>query len=299
MQGNLLQIIGSKMSRFSKGQRAIAAYITAHYDKAAFMTASRLGEAVGVSESTVVRFASEIGYEGYPELQHALQEMIRNKLTSVQRMEVASEQIGVRDAGEVLEKVLGADINNIRRTLELTSKQSFSDAVSTIIAAKNIYIMGGRSAAALANFLGFYFNLVFPSVKVVGTSSSSEVFEQLLRIGKGDVLIAVSFPRYSKRTVRAGDYASKSGADVIAITDSASAPLAACASHLLIARSDMASFVDSLVAPLSLINALIIAVSLHKKEEVADTFSKLEHIWDLYNVYEKSDAAPQNELIED
>ncbi len=299
MQGNLLQIIGSKMSKFSKGQRAIAAYITAHYDKAAFMTASRLGEAVGVSESTVVRFASEVGYEGYPELQHALQEMIRNKLTSVQRMEVASEQIGVRDAGEVLEKVLGADINNIRRTLELTSKQSFSDAVSTIIAAKNIYIMGGRSAAALANFLGFYFNLVFSNVRVVGASSSSEVFEQLLRIGEGDVLIAVSFPRYSKRTVRAGDYASKSGADVIAITDSPSAPLAACATHLLIARSDMASFVDSLVAPLSLINALIIAVSLNKKEEVADTFSKLEHIWDLYNVYEKSDAASSNEMIED
>lgn len=299
MQGNLLQIIGSKMSKFSKGQRAIAAYITAHYDKAAFMTASRLGEAVGVSESTVVRFASEVGYEGYPELQHALQEMIRNKLTSVQRMEVASEQIGVRDAGEVLEKVLGADINNIRRTLELTSKQSFSDAVSTIISAKNIYIMGGRSAAALANFLGFYFNLVFSNVRVVGASSSSEVFEQLLRIGEGDVLIAVSFPRYSKRTVRAGDYASKSGADVIAITDSPSAPLAACATHLLIARSDMASFVDSLVAPLSLINALIIAVSLNKKEEVADTFSKLEHIWDLYNVYEKSDAASSNEMIED
>ncbi len=299
MQGNLLQIIGSKMSRFSKGQRAIAAYITAHYDKAAFMTASRLGEAVGVSESTVVRFASEVGYEGYPELQHALQEMIRNKLTSVQRMEVASEQIGVRDAGEVLEKVLGADINNIRRTLELTSKQSFSEAVSAIIAAKNIYIRGGRSAAALANFLGFYFNLVFSNVRVVGTSSSSEVFEQLLRIGKGDVLIAVSFPRYSKRTVRAGDYASKSGADVIAITDSPSAPLAACATHLLIARSDMASFVDSLVAPLSLINALIIAVSLNKKEEVADTFSRLENIWDLYNVYEKSDAASSNDLIED
>ncbi len=299
MQGNLLQIIESNMSRFSKGQRAIAAYITAHYDKAAFMTASRLGEAVGVSESTVVRFASEVGFEGYPELQHALQEMIRNKLTSVQRMEVASEQIGVGDVGEVLEKVLSSDISNIRRTLEQTSKQAFSDAVNAIIGANNIYIMGGRSASALAGFLGFYFSLVFPNVHIVTTNSSSEMFEQILRIGKGDVMIAVSFPRYSKRTVRACDYASKSGAEVIAITDSKSAPLAACASHLLLARSDMASFVDSLVAPLSLINALIIAVSLSKKEEIAETFSKLENIWDLYNVYEKSDSPSSNERIED
>lgn len=299
MQGNLFQVIESRMSRFSKGQRAIAAYITAHYDKAAFMTASRLGEAVGVSESTVVRFASEVGYEGYPELQHALQEMIRNKLTSVQRMEVASEQIGVRDAGEVLEKVLGADISNIRRTLEQTSKAAFSDAVRTIVAARHIYIIGGRSASALAGFLGFYLNLMFPDVRVVGANSSSEVFEQILRIGQEDVLIAISFPRYSKRTVRACDYASKSGADVIAITDSNSAPFAQTASHLLLARSDMASFVDSLVAPLSLINALIIAVSLSRREEVAGTFAKLEHIWDLYNVYEKGDMPLINERIED
>ncbi len=299
MQGNLLQLIQSRMGFFSKGQRVIAAYITDHYDKAAFMTASRLGEAVGVSESTVVRFASEVGFDGYPELQHALQEMIRNKLTSVQRMEVASEQIGMRNAGEVLEKVLSSDIDKIRRTLELTSKQSFTDAVSTIIDAKHIYIIGGRSASVLAGFLGFYFSLIFPNVHVVGANSSSEVFEQILRIGKGDVMIAFSFPRYSKRTVRACDYASKSGAAVIAITDSHFAPIAASASHLLLARSDMASFVDSLVAPLSLINALIMAVSLTKKDEIADTFARLENIWDIYNVYEKSDSPSNNEHIED
>ncbi|MFA9379561.1 MAG: MurR/RpiR family transcriptional regulator [Acetanaerobacterium sp.] len=299
MQTNLLQLIQSKMSGFSKGQRAIASYITAHYDKAAFMTASRLGEAVGVSESTVVRFASELGFDGYPELQYALQEMIRNKLTSVQRMEVASEQIGIGDAGEVLEKVLNSDIEKIRRTLELTSKQAFSDAVRSIINAKTIYIMGGRSASSLAGFLGYYFNLVFSNVRVVGTNSASEVFEQMLRIGKGDVLIAISFPRYSKRTVRACNYASTSGAEVIAITDSPQAPLSSRASHLLLARSDMASFVDSLVAPLSLINALIIAVSLSKKDEISDTFSKLEYIWDLYNVYEKNEASPGSDSAED
>ncbi len=292
MHNDLLQHIQSKMGEFSKGQRAIAAYMSDHYDKAAFMTASKLGATVGVSESTVVRFASEIGYEGYPELQHAMQEMIRNKLTAVQRMEVTNEQIG---SGDVLEKVLNSDIEKIRRTLEKTSKQDFAQAVDAIIGAKTIYIMGGRSASSLAGFLYFYFNLIFPHVKLVSTNSASEVFEQILRIGEGDVLVAVSFPRYSKRTVRASNYASKSGAKVVAITDSEASPLAANADHLLLARSDMASFVDSLVAPLSLINALIIAVGLSKKDEISQTFAKLENIWDTYHVYEKNDVAVSEE----
>ncbi len=292
MNRDLLNLVQSKMSSFSKGQRLIGQFIIEHYDKAAFMTAAKLGTTVGVSESTVVRFASEIGYEGYPQLQRALQEMIRNRLTSVQRMEVTSDQIGDSD---VLTKVLNQDIEKIRRTLEETSKQDFNQAVDAIVAARRIYILGVRSSSALARFLSVYFHYIFDNVTLIDTTSSSEMFEQILRIGRQDVFIVMSFPRYSKKAVQASDYAYKQGATVVAVTDSAASPIADYSTHLLLARSDMASFVDSLVAPLSIINALIVAVGLKKKSEIANTFSRLEGIWEEANVYETLEAHPKSD----
>lgn len=284
MTKHLLSRIESLMSDFSKGQRLIARYIEEHYDKAAFMTASKLGATVGVSESTVVRFATEVGYDGYPELQKAMQEMIRNKLTSVQRMEVTSTRIGNAD---VLDSVLNQDIDKIRRTLEETSHEDFYKSVDAIVNARKIYILAARSSGALASFLGFYFSLIFENVKVVSTTSEAEIYEQMLRIDNKDIVIGISFPRYSKRAVKAMKFASDRGAGVIALTDSMMSPLVQPADHVLLARSDMASVVDSLVAPLSLINALIVATALRKKEEVSNTFQHLEQIWDEYEVYEK------------
>ena len=286
MKSNLIGAITERMPTLSKGQKRIARFILEHYDSAAFMTANKLGREVQVSESTVVRFASEVGYEGYPQLQKALQELIRNRLTTVQRMEVTSEQLGDSD---ILSKVLTMDIEKIRRTLEEQSNEGFEAAADSIIAARNIYILGIRSSAALAQFMNFYFNQIFPNVRLVTGSSASEMFEQIFRIGPGDVFIGISFPRYSKRTVKAIDFAKERGATVIAITDSAGSPLAAGCDHLLKARSDMASFVDSLVAPLSLINALIVAVGMRRQREVGETYAQLEKIWDEYDVYEKNE----------
>lgn len=288
MEQDLLSSINRMYSKFSKGQRLIASYIMAHFDKAAFMTASRLGATVGVSESTVVRFASEIGYEGYPELQKALQEMLRNKLTTVQRMDVTVDQL---ESENVLEKVLSKDVEKIRRTLEETSQDDFNAAVGTICEAKSIYIIGVRSSAALAQFLSYYFHHIFSNVRLINTTSRSEMFEQIMRIGPGDVLIGISFPRYSKRTVQASHYAHNNGARVIAVTDSDRSPIAGVSDHLLLARGDMISFVDSLVAPLSLINALIVAIGLKKREEIARTYERLERIWDEYEVYEKREES--------
>ncbi len=288
---NLLAQIEDQMGEFSKGQKAIARYILTHYDKAAFMTAYKLGSTVGVSESTVVRFASEVGYEGYPQLQKALQELIRNRLTSIQRMEVTSEQLG----DDVLTKVLNMDIERIRKTLENVSQEDFNRAVDALVNAKHIYIIGIRSAASLAGFLSFYFNHIFDNSRLVQTSSTSEIFEQLLRVGPGDVLVAISFPRYSRRTVNAAKFSKDRGAQVISITDCEDSPLAQYADILMMARSDMASFVDSLVAPMSLINALIVAIGLKKSDEVSKTYSSLEHIWEEYNVYEKADADEEKE----
>ena len=281
---DLITKIQSELPGFSKGQKQIARFILEHYDKAAFMTASRLGVTVGVSESTVVRFATELGYDGYPHLQRALQEMIRNKLTSVQRMEVAGDRMGGRD---VLQTVLHADTDMIRVTLDEIDRDAFQGAVDALMGAKRIYILGVRSSSALASFLGFYFNLLFENVTLVHTNSVSEIFEQVLRVGPGDVLFGISFPRYSKRTLSAMKYARDRGARVIALTDSQLSPLARVADHVLLARSDMASFVDSLVAPLSVINALIVAVGMSRREEIEHTFNKLERIWEEYDVYEK------------
>jgi len=284
---NLLAIrIQNKMADFSKGQKLIAKYIEEHYDKVAFMTASKLGATVGVSESTVVRFATEIGYSGYPELQQAMQEMIRNKLTSVQRMEVTANRIGDSD---ILDSVFNQDIDIIRRTMEETPHEDFYRAVDAIIGARKIYILGTRSSLALATFLSYYFNLIFENVLLVQSTSEGEIFEQMIRIDKRDVVIGISFPRYSRKAVKAMNFAHKSGATVVAITDSSLSPLAKEADNLLLARSDIASIVDSLVAPLSLINALIVTTTLRKSGEVTQVFKRLEDIWDEYGVYEKVD----------
>ena len=281
---DLMNKIQSNLSKFSKGQRLIAKYIIEHYDKAAFLTASKLGATVGVSESTVVRFATELGYDGYPHLQRALQEMIRNKLTSVQRMEVTSDRMGDQD---ILRTVLTSDIDKIRMTLDEIDRKSFESTVESILKAKNIYILGVRSSASLASFLGFYFNLMFDNVKMISTSTASEVFEQILRVGEEDVVLGISFPRYSKRTYKALNYAKKRGATIVALTDSRLSPLSQISDHTLLAKSDMASFVDSLVAPLSVINALIVSIGMRKQEEISDTFNRLEAIWDENEVYEK------------
>ena len=285
MAQDLLTLMRQSYPKFSKGQKAIADYMLSHYDKAAYMTAAKLGICVGVSESTVVRFASELGFDGYPSLQKELQIMIRNKLTSVQRIEVTREQIGNED---MLTKVLNMDIERIRRTIDEISHEHFHRAVQMLVNAEKIYIIGTRSAAAMASFMAFYFQYIFRNMHHVHANSTSEMFEQIMRIGKNDVLIGISFPRYSTRTVKAFDYAKHQGAQVIAITDSTASPLAQNADALLIARSDMASFVDSLVAPLSVINALIVATGLQKQDEVSANFARLEQIWDEYDVYQKS-----------
>ncbi len=281
---DLLKIIQEKQNTFSKGQKQISSFILAHYDKAAYMTAAKLGALVGVSESTVVRFANELGFAGYPELQHSLQEMIRSKLTTIQRIEITNDRIGESD---LLEKVLNSDIEKIKHTLEEIDRTSFENAVDDLIGAQMIYIIGMRSSSSLASFMYHYLNLVFPHVRLVRTTSGSEIFEQLLRINDKDAIVGISFPRYSKRIINALGYAKKQGAKVISITDSAASPIAANADDLLLAKSDMASFVDSLVAPLSIINALIVAIGRKKQDEIAETFGKLERIWDEYDVYEK------------
>jgi DNA-binding MurR/RpiR family transcriptional regulator len=283
---DLIKRIQEKLSEMSKGQKLIANYIINHYDKAAFMTAARLGEVVGVSESTVVRFAIELGYDGYPKLQKVLQELIKSKLTSVQRIEVSSSRIS---EDNILRSVLQSDMEKIKFTLEEINQIDFNKIVESILNAKKIYVLGVRSSAPLASFLGFYFNLIFDNVRLVHTTSVSEMFEQILRATEGDVVIGISFPRYSKRTIKAMQYVKSQGATVIAITDSMESPMAQYADHSMIAHSDMASFVDSLVAPLSVINALIVAIGMRKKETLYQTFEKLENIWDEYQVYEKYD----------
>ena len=284
MNHDILTLIQENIHTFSKGQKRIANFILDSYDKAAFMTASRLGKRVGVSESTVVRFAAELGYDGYPDMQKSLQKMIRNRLTSVQRIEVTNDRIGDQD---LLSMVLQSDIEKIRLTLEELDRDSFEHAVDAIVSARKIYIIGVRSSASIATFLTFYFNLIFDNVVEVSANTASEVFERLLRVGEGDVVIGVSFPRYSIRTVQAMSFARDRGATTVAITDSEASPLAPICTYTLKARSDMASFVDSLVAPLSLVNALLVAVSRKKNDDLAHTFQILEGIWDEYGVYEK------------
>ncbi len=278
----LLTVIESQFSSFSKGQKLLANYIIENYDKAVFLTAAKLGETVGVSESTVVRFASQLGYKGYPGFQKALEELVRNRLNSIQRMEVAYGRIG---QGEIIETVLQADIDKIRLTMNQVDKEAFQLAVDTIKNARRIYVVGIRSCAPLAQFLSFYLNLIADNVCAVNTNSASEIFEQLIRIREDDVIIGISFPRYSLRTLKALEFASNRNAKVVTITDSVHSPMCLYSSCNLIAKSDMASIVDSLVAPLSIINALVVALCMEKQEEVITTLETLEAIWDEYQVY--------------
>lgn len=282
MVSNLLVRLDMSRDRFSKGQKRIANFIEEHYDEAAFMTASKLGEIVGVSESTVVRFATEIGYEGYPYLQKAMQEMIRDKLTSIQRIEVTTGRIGDKD---VLDSVLNQDIDKIRRTIEEISKDDFEKAVDAIINAEHIYIFGVKSASYIASFFGYYLDLMFGNVVMLNTTSKTTNYEKLFRITDKDVMIGISFPRYSTMAVDAMNFAHERGAHVVAITDSMVSPLVSTADSILIARSDIASIVDSLVAPLSLINALIVAMVIKRKDDVKETFMKLEQVWTEHSIY--------------
>ncbi|MDU5107859.1 MULTISPECIES: MurR/RpiR family transcriptional regulator [unclassified Clostridium] len=278
---DLMRLIQSRFPRLSKGQKLIAEYILKSYDKAAFMTAAKLGVSVGVSESTVVRFANELGFSGYPKLQKALQELIKNKLTTVQRLELSNDYIS---EGYALKGVLKADMENIRATLEKINYNTFEEVVKKIFEAKRIYIIGLRSSTALAEFLGFYLNIILQNVRTVG-NGISDIFEQMINLEEGDLVIGIGFPRYASRTIDALAFAQDRGANVVAITDSLLSPLAAKADYSLIAQSNMASFVDSLVAPLSVINALIIAVGMREKQSITATFNNLEEIWREYNVY--------------
>lgn len=289
MNGNtndLTSRINECYGSLSKGQKILATYITDNYDKAVFLTAAKMGQVVGVSESTVVRFATHLGYKGYPEFQKALEEMVRNKLNSIQRMEVTYGRIS---QSHILETVLQSDQEKIKDTLEHVDEHAFELAVDTIIKAKHIYIVGIRSCAPLAAFMAFYFNLMFENVTLLQTNNSSELFEQMVRISKDDVIIGISFPRYSMRTLKAMEFANNRNAKVITLTDSVHSPMNLYSSCNLIARSDMASIVDSLVAPLSVINALIVALCMKKQGEVAKTLETLEDIWNEYQVYENDE----------
>ena len=284
MNEDILSVLEEKAQTFSKGQRKIAAFITEYYDKAAFMTASRLGKAVGISESTVVRFAVELGYDGYPSMQKAMQEMVLNRLTSVQRIGVANDRIGDQD---VLSTVLQADADKLRQTNETVDRESFHAAVQAILGARRIYLLGVRSASVLVNFLGYYLNYMFDNVHMITASGTSEVFEKLVNVSQEDVVIAFSFPRYSASTVKGVQYCHSVGAKIVGLTNSNLSPLGQVSDYVLVAKSDMVSLVDSLVAPLSVVNALIVALAAGRDQELEKTFNTLEKVWEEYHVYEK------------
>lgn len=283
MDDNLIARIDQCAASFSKGQRRIAQYIKQHYETAAFMTAYRLGETVGVSESTVVRFAAELGFDGYPQLQKEMQKLTRSRLTSVQRVEVARERM---TDDEVAEAVMSYDISNIRQTLEELPREQFHDAVNALVNARRVYIFGAGSCRALAHFLAFYLNFLIPDVKLVSASGEAEILEELIHIGEQDAIIGISFPRYSTRSAKALHFAKSRHAHVVAITDSTKAPIAQLADCCLLAHSDMATIVDSLVAPMSIINALLVAISLKRMDENRPVLNELEELWGKYQVYQ-------------
>ena len=289
----LLGRMEERRSQMSKGQKRLADYVSKNYDKAVFLTAAKLGEVVGVSESTVVRFATQLGYKGYPGFQKALEELVRNKLNSIQRMEVTYGRIS---QSEIIEAVLHSDIEKIKLTLEAIDQKAFDLAIDTLLNAKRVYVIGIRSCAPLASFLSFYLNLVCENVTLVNTNSSSEIFEQLFRINEEDVIVGISFPRYSMRTLKALEFASNRKAKVITLTDSVHSPMNLYSSCNLIARSDMASIVDSLVAPLSVINALVVALCMKKQREVVTTLETLEKIWGEYQVYSNDELNQVNTM---
>ena len=284
MAKSIADLISQNLSSFYKGQKRIAHAILNDYDKTAFMTAAKLGQTVGVSESTVVRFANELGFSGYPEFQRAVQDLVRTRLTPNQRIEISNERLHDVD---LLTGVLTDDIDRIKRTLEEIDRAAFSAAVAALNAAKRIYIIGARSSASLASFLHFNLSMICNNVRMLQPTSSSEVFEQILDMEPGDVLVAISFPRYSTKVVNMVKYAKQSGAEVIALTDNREAPIAEYASYLLTAESDMVSFADSLIAPFSVINALLAAVANARPDMVKERFDKLERLWDAYEIYAK------------
>lgn len=284
MKNNLLKRINDKMPMLSKGQKKLAQFILEHYEQSVFVTAHKLGEIAGVSESTVVRFAIELGFDGYPKLQNALAMLIKTNLTAAQRMCVSAEQLE-KSNKDVVTNILEKDAERIKNTLLDIDKQSFNSCVEKILQAKKVYIIGVRSANALSSFLAFYLNLIIEDVVYVNSSTATEIFEQIFRIDEGGVLIGISFPRYSRRTIKAMEYAHSKNAVTIAITDNEASPLVDFATHSLIARSDMISFIDSLVAPMSIINALLVAISINKKDKVINTLENMENIWNEYQVY--------------
>ncbi len=292
-KNDLINRINSRYKQMSKGQKLLSGYIIDNYDKAVYLTAEKLGKTVGVSESTVVRFAAFLGYKGYPEFQKALEELVRNNLNSIQRMEVTYGRIS---QSQILDTVLRNDAEKIQGTMEMMQQEDFEKAVDLLLEAKNIYIIGIRSCAPLAAFLAFYCNLIFENVTLLQTSSSSELFEQMVRIHEGDVIVGISFPRYSMRTLKAMEFAANRGAKVLTLTDSRHSPMIAYSDCSLFAKSDMASIVDSLVAPLSVINALIVAVCMRRQKEVSKTLQTLEDIWGEYQVYENDEIRHVDDL---
>ena len=284
MAADISERIRAIYSTLSKGQKKIANAVLYEYDKVAYLTAAKLGELVGVSESTVVRFADELGFEGYSQFQLSVQELVRIKLTPNQRIEITKQRIG---RGDVIDKVMESDIGKIKHTLEGLDRAAFSEAVDAILNAKNIYITGARSSEPIARLLAYNLSLIFDNVKLVVPTSSAEVFEQMYSIGADDVVIAFSFPRYSSKMINGIKFARQKEAKVVAFTDSEVSPIAEFANCLLIAQSDMASFMDSLVAPLSIINAIIIEITARREKEITERFDALEKLWDEYEVYAK------------
>ncbi len=286
-KSNIFSIIETSMAHMSKGQKLISQFMLLNYERAAHMTAAKIGKEAKVSESTVVRFATELGFSGFPEFQKKLREDLKVRLTSVERLNTS---VYTSFNENIPKSVLLSDLEKLKTTIETIDYVSFNMAVEMIISAKRIFILGVRSSAPLAAFLGFYFNLIFNNVRLVHTTSVSEMFEQILSATEGDVVIGISFPRYSIRTIKAMQYAADAGAKVVAITDKSSSPVAQHADCGLYAPSEMASFVDSLVAPLSMINALIVDIGMRKRSHIVATFEKLEKIWDEYGVYDKSES---------
>ena len=282
MEKDILSLMNAGDRRLSKGQRAIARYITENYDKAAFMTAGKLGRTVGVSESTVVRFATELGFDGYPGMRRAMQEMVRSRLTSVQRIAVAKDML---EGADVLKAVMTSDVEKLQASLEELDRDSFDKAVEAIGSARHLYIVGMRSSASLASFMGFYMNLLVEDVRLIHNTTANEVYEQIMRIGPGDVYVGISYPRYSAGSLKAMEFAKRQGATVIALTDNDTSPFAELADIRLYAKSDMVSFLDSLVAPMSVINALIVAVAARRKDSLDDTFGYLENLWSEYGTF--------------
>ena len=286
MSKSVLQTIRAGMDSFSKGQKRIAAFILDNYDRAAFMTAAKLGETASVSESTVVRFAAQLGYDGYPDMQKALQELIRGRLTSIQRIQVSRDQM---TGSDILGSVMQRDMNSIHDVIERLDREEFERVVDKLLHAKHIYILGVRSSSFLAGYLNFYLHLIFKNVTLVQSSAAGEIYEQLVHIGPGDVLVSISFPRYSKMAIHAVEFACQRGGDVVAVTDSPMSPMYKMASASLLASSDMISFVDSMAAPLSLLNALILAVGQQRRDDLSATLAEMEQVWSKYSIVGKED----------